>query len=215
MPKTIVLDLDETLLHTFDNPVFIDQYKIYSDPRLFSIIHPPGGKDISYSMNFDGERLWGLLRPNIFTFLKFVIDNYDVIIWSAGTDQYVNEIVKQIFLDSGMKTPKLIWGRSRCEYSDKGKFMHKPIIKLNGFNSIEVDPKSTLIIDDKTYTFTENPNNGVLIPQYCPGGGNVPTLTQLFDRSDDALIKLMEWLQKKEVMDCKDVRDLDKSEIFT
>ena len=63
----------------------------------------------------------------------------------------------------------------------------------------------------------ENPDNGILIPPYHPGMYNVnqfPTVEDLINRSDNTLIKLMNWLKRPEISNCTDVKLLDKSQIF-
>ena len=77
---------------------------------------------------------------------------------------------------------------------------------LNKYMSL----KNTFIVDDRLSVFQEpNPGNGIQIPAYKP------SLSIKSMRSDDiALKQLMRWLQKPEIMNCEDVRALDKRDIF-
>lgn len=220
--KTLILDLDETLVHSWENPQFLETYRIYEDPEKYRLFHPLGSHQIAYSMLLEmpggtQSRIWGLHRPHLYEFLSFAAENFDILVWSAGIRPYVDEITKQIFLESGLMSPKVIWSRSNCQ--NYNGLYHKPISELldelsrRPYTTFQVDPKSTLVIDDKPHTFMSNPANGILIPAYHPG--KTPTLEQLLDRSDDALLKLKAWLERPEVMNAPDVRTLDKSKIFT
>lgn len=225
-PKTLILDLDETLVHSWENPDFLELYEIYSNPEVYRKFHPTGSMQIAYSMILDlpcgQSRIWGLYRPYMYEFLHFAKNYFDnTFIWSAGAQSYVQEITRQIFLESGMIPPKLTWSRDKC-LNYQG-YYHKPISELlldisnRPFSQLKIDPKSTLILDDKLYTFMQNPQNGILINEYYPGRyrhEKYPRIEDLLDRSDNALLKLINWLDKPEVRNCLDVRNLDKTRIF-
>lgn len=225
-PKTLILDLDETLVHSWENASFLELYEIYSDPEIYRKFHPTGSPAIAYSMVLkfpQGQnRIWGLYRPHMDKFLLFAKNYFDnILVWSAAVEEYVQEIVRQKFLESGMVPPKLVWSRNKC--SNYQGYYHKPISELlldisnRPFSKLKIDPKSTLILDDKVYTFMQNPQNGVLIDPFSPGKdrpNEIPTLGDLLDRSDDALLKFMNWLERPEVRNCDDVRNLDKTHIF-
>jgi TFIIF-interacting CTD phosphatase-like protein len=226
-PTTLILDLDETLVHSWENPSFLDNYAIYEDPQMYRKFHPVGSHQIAYSMLLDmpggnTNKIWGLHRPHLQEFLSFAGEYFDnVLVWSAGIGPYVDEIVKQLFLESGLKSPKLVWSRNNC--SNYQGYYHKPItdvineLSRRPFTTFKVDSKWTLVIDDKSHTFMQNPQNGVLIPPYHPGKnrpGSTPTKQDLLDRSDTALLQLKAWLERPEVRHAQDVRTLDKTNIF-
>jgi hypothetical protein len=226
-PRTLVLDLDECIVHSWESPVFIEKYGIYTDPTIYRKFHPLGSPSICYSMVLDmnGHKnyIWGLHRPHLYEFLSFAGHYFDnIIVWSAGIVPYVEEIAKQIFLESGLRPPKLVWARNKCsKYQD---LYHKPIdeiiseLSTRTYETFKVDPKSTLILDDKQHTFMANVNNGILINVFFPGKerpGRVPTLDDLLNRSDKCLLQFMSWLQRPEVQNSEDVRLLDKTKIFS
>jgi TFIIF-interacting CTD phosphatase-like protein len=225
-PKTLILDLDETLIHSWENSRFIDTYKIYTDPTIYRRFHPLGTPQIAYSMLLDMNgslnRIWGLHRPYLYEFLSFAGQYFDnIIVWSAGIRPYVDEITKQIFLESGLQPPKIVWSRNKC--SNYQGLYHKPISEINAelatrpYETFTIDPKSTLILDDKQHTFMENPQNGILIRPYHPGKNRpekFPTMEDLLDRSDKDLLQFMRWLERPEVRNAEDVRSLDKTNIF-
>lgn len=225
-PKTLILDLDETLIHSYEDPHFLESYGIYTTPEIYRKFHPTGSSPIAYSMFLDlpsgNSRIWGLYRPYMYEFLSFAKEYFDnILVWSAGLQSYVEEISQRIFLDSGMSSPKLIWSRNKC-YNYQG-YYHKPISELisdistRPFSQLKIEAKSTLILDDKTYTFMQNPDNGVLIPIFYPGkdrSNKIPLLQDLLDRSDNALVQFMNWLKRSEVRNCEDIRILNKTKIF-
>lgn len=227
VPKTLILDLDETLVHSWENPQFLEAHKIYYDPTVYRKFHPVGSHQIAYSMLLDvapgkQSRIWGLHRPHLYEFLTFASEYFDsIILWSAGLRDYVEEINKGIFLEAGLRPPKVVWSRENC--ANYQGLYHKPIFSLvtdlanRPFTTFQIDPRWTLIVDDKIHTFKENPQSGILIPPYHPGKdnlGKVPSLNDLLDRSDNALLKLKAWLERPEVRDAPDIRSVDKSNIF-
>lgn len=234
-PKTLILDLDETLVHSWERPNFLETYQIYTNPEIARLFHPTGKSDIAYSIYLGSNNgnsaytninenlcIWGLKRPHLDEFINFCSHYFDhVLVWSAGIDSYVQEITKNIFRDSGFISPRLIWSRLNCS-SYQGYF-HKPISEISLSLSrqhpqtFSIDPKTTLILDDKVHTFMQNPQNGILIPPYHPGtdhSDRTPNLTDLTDRSDSALLKFMKWLNNPAVRNAEDVRFLDKTHIF-
>ena len=225
-PRTCILDVDETLVHTWDNTSFVSTYGIYTNPTLFRRFHPIGEPPLAYSIKFNdtnGENhAWGLYRPHLQTFLKFCDEYFDdILIWSAGVPDYVNNVIKHMYHDLGLRLPKLVWARPKCS-SYKGMY-HKPIgdiitdINSRPLSQLCIDPKSTIIVDDRNHTFMSNPQNGVLIPIYHPGKdryNRIPTIEDLLDRSDNNLIRLMSWLQTSMIRNAEDIRYVDKSTIF-
>jgi TFIIF-interacting CTD phosphatase-like protein len=222
--RTLILDLDETLACSQQNPQ-LEDYRIYRDPTIYRTFHPANARQICYSVVVETEngplKVWGVTRPGLEEFLRFAQEYFEnVIIWSAGIPPYVEEICKEIFTGPGLKMPRAIWSRDNCAsepaYFNTPQFYHKPLAKLvaaltSKDSPIKIDLAKTLILDDRTYTFLKNPENGVLIPSFRPSG----TLAELTDRSDRSLYKFMEWLNRPEVRSASDYRVLDKSNIFT
>lgn len=156
--------------------------------------------------------MWGLLRPYAREFLIFCFSYFrGVIVWSAGKKNYVHAIVDYLFKD--IKRPLVIYTYNELEGLQDKTFI-KPIKKLidnvpglNKYMSLE----NSFILDDRDSVFLgPNPGNGIKIPAYkC----NFSKLSSM--RADDiALKQLMIWLSKPEVINCKDVRELDKTNIF-
>jgi len=79
MKKLVLLDLDNTLIHTTNS------------------------KDENYNYSFiiNNYTYNGYFRPNLKEFLSFLFENYNVGIFTASTELYANNILKS-FLSSGI-----------------------------------------------------------------------------------------------------------------
>jgi len=185
LDKIIVLDLDETLISTIMDESFNKTNKGYEYLRLY-----PDLRGRLFRLNVQETHMWSLKRPHVNTFLRYVLDNFGkVIVWSAGTDEYVNEVVDWLF-GTILISPDAIYGRSFCELVTK-KYT-KPIRKLELqpelSDSVRMD--NTLFIDDNVISTSPNPANAVTIPRYHPG------LTPHEMLADDkALLQLINWLE--------------------
>lgn len=215
--RTIVLDLDDTCLHSYSDPDFPKEYRLEENPKYKKLFVSTGNSPVTYSFTTDGSYFWGLYRPHLFEFLDFVQEHFDnVYVWSAGVKPYVETIVENMFKKTGRRMPKMIFSRPQCAFNEE--IYHKPLVRvMDSTEILNVDIKNTLILDDHTYTFINNPRNGILIPQFAPGEENydeVPTIEELSDRSDDALLKLIKWFKSKEFTSSPDVRTLNKRHIF-
>jgi hypothetical protein len=220
--KCIVLDLDETLVHTDNEDANTDLLKeqgIFSNPSNYDL------RERTYKITMedvvskrgtgDKTEMWGILRPHVREFLITCFTYFRVvIIWSAGRKNYVHAIVDYLFL--GLPRPTLIWTFDDLEKLSgglSGGTLIKPLNKiiqkipaLSNYMSLE----NTFILDDRLTVFQEpNLHNGVEIPAYKPSF-NLKSLRA----NDTALLSFTNWLMKPEVMNATDVRQLDKSRIF-
>lgn len=215
----LILDIDETLAHTNDKNNSWHNLKIRSDPKKLDL------RDRSYVFNlrYDVEKsdlTWGIKRPHLKEFLLFCFNYFKiVIIWSAGTYNYVHSLTEILF--DGVYEPTLILTRDDCVTTENG--IEKPFWKL-----LEVYPelkdyvwfdqkiegstdyfKNVFIVDDRKVNFRQNPNNGIQIPEFF-------TSDKIDDlrKEDNALIQLMNWFNSPTVLGATDIRTLDKSHIF-
>lgn len=142
--KLIVLDVDETLIHT-------------SKERTKNAI------------KMDDEELYLNPRPYLNKFLKFVFQNYKVMIWSAGEKTYIEFFVKRFIHPLGYK-PIAVWTRNGCDtiLTDDGSVDYiKPLsILWSKYKIYDFTPKNTFIVDDKKSTAVFNPTNHILIKRF-------------------------------------------------
>jgi TFIIF-interacting CTD phosphatase-like protein len=188
--KNIVLDIDETLILSLLTP---------SDINSVDLTNPDNYNNLSLIF-IDKSPIYVFLRPYCQSFLRFCFKYFDkVIVWSAGSSEYVNAVVNKLFY--GIGRPYRVYDRSFCENTITG--YTKPLSKLiKEIPSLSLS--NTIIVDDKISNFDKNPSNGILIPAYSTVNNN-----------DDALVKLVQWLLSKDVMETNDIRVIPKDNIFT
>tara|TARA_R100000664_G_C2748190_1_gene135648 strand:+ start:816 stop:1505 length:690 start_codon:yes stop_codon:yes gene_type:complete len=210
--KYIILDIDATLVHTHGE---IEKYKlleIFSDSdkikyrkklysmKLYDVSGDPGLGNITV--------LSGIYRPYLKEFLDFCFIYFDkVIIWSAGRKKYVEKMCQIMFPLEDQ--PDDILTYNDCDLSRGVDNLKKPISKVFKRHP-EMNYKNTFIVDDRDDTFSLNSENGIQIPEY----ESDLSVEDITSHPDDNLLKLIAWFSSKKIMNCKDIRKLDKSDIF-
>ena len=181
--KLLILDLDETLIHTECVPD--DQSHLFEyDFKM------PSDKGSSY---------YTKKRPFLSQFLDYAFDNFDVAVWTAAGLDYATLVLENIGVD---KTKlKFFYTKENCtlrldyEYGPHSgqyygiKNLNK--IKKKGYNLDEV-----LIVDDVLATAQNNWGNLVLIKPFTD------------DDSDTELLKLISYLET--LKNSSNVRRIDK-----
>ena len=216
--KCIVLDLDETLVHSNEKMDQLKELGIMTDPALIDLrrrTYQITMDDVVYKKGLGVKTvMWGIVRPHVKEFLVSCFSYFKVVIvWSAGKRKYVDAIVDYLFKD--IKRPHVVYSYDECERTSTNLLV-KPLTKmienehgLSKYMSLE----NSFMIDDRRTVYAgfenDNPDNGIQIPAYKPSW-NIHSL-----RSDEiALKQLMTWFLKPEVMNSPDVRELDKSTVF-
>jgi TFIIF-interacting CTD phosphatase-like protein len=204
--KNIVLDLDQTLIHSHEKMDNLSRLGILRDSKFLPM------RDRTYVLRFeDGGTNWGIVRPHAEDFLVFCFSYFKhVIVWSAGTEEYVDLVVDYLFRD--IRKPDLVYSREDCTLPDDCKDLCKPLTKLiHDEPWLGLTEKNTYFLDDMDYTFRKNERNAIHIP-----GFDTTTKDRLTQKSvtrdDDALKKLTTWFMKNR--DVSDVRLVDKTHIF-
>ncbi len=128
MKRLLVLDIDETLLHsTYED--------LKREPDFF----------------FKERRVY--LRPHLQEFMRFCFNNYDVAIWTAAKADYARFVLKKISVD--LKIFKFIWTRKHCQKITKWNgFMNQEFYLKDLNNIIGYDTTEILIIDDTPQNVT-------------------------------------------------------------
>lgn len=200
--KTVVLDVDETLVHTEEEIKNLEKMGVMTYPAL-------AGETYIISLDNGKTELWGTKRPHLDEFLLFCFTYFDkVCVWSAGQRDYVHSIVDRLF--APFRKPDIVMTFDDCVQNKDGdwikpldKFFNHPKAKGNIF------PEDTYIIDDRTYTFEQNSDNGVLIPPYSPS--NIDELR----KEENNLTRLRGWFMQPQTKNVKDVRNLNKTAVFS
>jgi NLI interacting factor-like phosphatase. len=220
----IVLDLDSTLINTFDEMESLQRLKIMTDPRLVELRSRTYVLRLEDADSKRGEgsitKLWGITRPHVKEFLIYCFSRFaGVAIWSAGKEKYVEAVVDYLFRN--IKKPDLvfscrqtgpdeefIWHRDQCD-TVNGHIV-KPLHRLIEAYGGDMSLSNTFIVDDTESTFRENPENAIFIPRYEPA----PTINSI-STDDPTLLQLMKWFELPEVKNNTDIRTLKKDNIFT
>ena len=134
--KTLVLDLDETLIHSAFEPF---------NPR----------DDITLTMKMkDNDIIIHVLkRPYLDEFLNIVTQKYEVVIFTASISDYANPLLDQ--LDPMKKISHRLF-REHCTKADNGLF-------IKDLNRLGRDLKNVIIIDNNPVSFIANKANGLPI----------------------------------------------------
>jgi len=218
MSKTklnFVLDLDATLVHTHgdvENFDVLDTFKKGQRIKLRKRLYTMKLYDVSVEEGTGEEViLSGIYRSYLEEFIPFLQDYCNiVIVWSAGRMKYVKEMCRKIF---PINQPYIIYTYDDCDVG-KGDYLKKPLKKLFEDPRLKgkgVNETNTFVLDDREDTFSLNKKNGIQIPEF----ESDLTAEEILFHPDNNLIKLMCWLKREEVINCRDVRELNKDEIFT
>lgn len=204
--KKIVLDVDETMVHTMEdiqdfrefkqNPQYLSLRKRIYD---FWIDDPQNGK----------EHVWGITRPHLWEFLSFCHHEFggdNIFIWSAGDKPYVHAVCDFIWQDFNF--PRDILTSDHCYVNPRNDEYGKPLKIIYEMHD-DLLPKSTIIIDDLKKNLKHNKHNGILIPAYKPEP-NIKDMT----KDDTALLNIIDFFDTQTFRNTDDIRILDKTRIF-
>lgn len=132
--KTLILDLDETLVHSAFYPF---QKK----------------SDIILKINIDGKNhiIHVLKRPNLDYFLDKISELFNIIIFTASLQQYAEPLIN--ILDKENKFKRMF--RQNCEHKN-GKY-------IKDLNQIGQNYKDIIIVDNNPNSYLNNQENGIPI----------------------------------------------------
>ena len=139
--KTLILDLDETLVHSSFKPI-----------NYNNAFHKP---DIFLSIYFRGNNhnVYVLKRPYVHEFLKEMNKIYNIIIFTASVKEYANPLLD--VLDTEKVIKKRLF-REDCCIGTTGKFIKDlKILKMN--------LKDLILVDNNPISYSYNICNGVPI----------------------------------------------------
>ncbi len=130
-PRTLVLDLDETLLHAEDE---FDK-------------NPTPENTAAY-----------VLRPGLFRFLDSVSKLYELVVFTASTEEHAGPLVKAI--ESKRKYFSCVLYRSSCVFTN-GYYVKD----LRILRSVR-DLKNVVAVDDSLISFAFNLDNGIAVSPF-------------------------------------------------
>ncbi|CAD8203485.1 unnamed protein product [Paramecium octaurelia] len=135
--KTIVLDLDETLVHSQFQPMD------YCDLCLDIVVQ---------SQNF---KVYVLVRPGAKQFIDELSNFYDIILWTASLKEYAQPVMD--FVDPNKKAIDRLF-RESCTIIKGGLTKDLSILGR--------DLKDIIIVDNSILSFTLNPDNGFKVRDF-------------------------------------------------
>ncbi|GKA35499.1 retrovirus-related pol polyprotein from transposon TNT 1-94 [Tanacetum coccineum] len=141
--RTVVLDLDETLIHS----------TIFRDTSI--PITPPVNYD--FLVTFGREVAYVKKRPYVDEFLQFLNqNNFEIVIFTAGTKEYASPVLDR--LDPyGFISHRL--------YRDSRKLVNGKY-HVKDLSNLGRDLRNVLIVDDKQRSYKLQPENGIPIKRF-------------------------------------------------
>ncbi|KAL7716433.1 Mitochondrial import inner membrane translocase subunit TIM50 [Entamoeba marina] len=150
---TVVLDLDETLIHTHLQP-----FNVSSD---------------HFTITIDGNDYLVSIRPHVRYFLKSLSKKYEVVLFTAGTERYANQIIEELERDENFFTHKLY------QNSCKNKFGHL----LKNASKLGRDLKKVVCVDDNHYAWKSTEN--LITCKRYNGGDEDSELIQILQKIEE------------------------------
>lgn len=185
--KLLILDMDETLLHTES---FRDND--YLPEGSYDFKFPLGGGAWANDENW----YFTIKRPFLDEFMKYAFDNFKVAIWTAGGSDYANEVIKRCGIDR--KKLEFFWTREKCvikyDFENGHHYGEKPLSKVH--KSLGWNLNNILIVDDVLKTAVNNYGNLIHIKDF------------MYERNDTELLKLMNYLET--IKDAPNFRTIEK-----
>lgn len=137
---TVVLDLDETLVHAKTEPI--------------------QGSDIRFSVNFDGQNypVWVCRRPGVNEFVKQLSTFCDVIVFTASQKVYADQLLDVLERMIGCKVIKSRYFRDSC-VEVMGNY-------VKDLSVLDCDMRRTVIIDNSPQAFALQVDNGIPIKSW-------------------------------------------------
>lgn len=210
--KNLILDLDETMVHTFSPEDKAGRFMDEMDSSR------------QYTIEFErGGALYGYVRPHAEEFLIGVFELFDTVsVWSAGTHEYVHKIVEVLFervnkiLAGQGKShvkPYFIMTRRHCNElklsSDRKVCRFKPLSivfkQYKTFNS-----KNTILVDDRQDICELNCLNNIQLPEYILTYETYESL-----KNDRALLDLLRWFRGESFSSTDDIVTAKRTSPFS
>lgn len=141
--KTLVLDLDETLVHSSLEPCFN--------------IYAPKSIKIKWKSSFEDkiETAYTHIRPGALKFLSKATELFEVVFFTASMPRYAEQISK-VLDRKGYKYPLL--ARNECKFQG-GKF-------VKDLSVVNRDLKNVIIVDNLPISYQNNTENGLPISSW-------------------------------------------------
>jgi hypothetical protein len=158
----LVLDLDETLIHTIQSDVPRKDLERYAD--------------FSFQIGANSPNFYVFKRPGLREFLETVFEKFKRVgIWTAADSLYAKAVLKRILTYEQMSKLDFVFSRGFCD-SDVIGFV-KPLQKIfdlagtvnkDGKKFSTWNPEETIQLDNCAQVMKLNLRNGIVAPDYKP-----------------------------------------------
>ena len=145
--KLLILDLDETLIHSDLDFTLKEKIQNYDKILYFNSEEE---KNIPIPL---------LLRPCVEKFLNYVEKEFDLIIFTASDQDYADAIID--YIEKDKKYFKMRLYRNHCIFIEPGLY----IKDLRIFSDIK-NMEDIIILDNSLFSFANQLNNGILITSF-------------------------------------------------
>lgn len=107
-------------------------------------------------------------RPQLQSFLTWLFKNFNVMVWSAASPDYVDFIVKNIILNKKNRKLDRVFNSTHCDESQEMYNGDTKNLNLlwDKYDFENYGPYNTLIIDDMKHVIDSQPNNAIRIKKF-------------------------------------------------
>ena len=162
--KILVIDLDETLIHTSFNKIPNPDFKIILDSTIFS-------KKNSKNKNIELKKVveaYICIRPGVDEFLSQLSKHYSLYVYSASSKQYLNNIIKNIDKNNIIekcycREDCIIYVENTEEDFDKPNNKYNYVKDLKKINK---DLRNIVFVDNNIMSFKLQEKNGIPIKSW-------------------------------------------------
>ena len=145
--KLLILDLDETLIHSDLDFLLKDKNRNYDKILYFDSDEE---KNIPLPL---------VIRPGLYEFLDYASENFDLVVFTASDQDYADTIIN--YIEKDKKYFKMRLYRDNCIFIDPGLYI-KDLRIFNSWKKME----DIIIIDNSLFSFANQLNNGILITSF-------------------------------------------------
>jgi RNA polymerase II subunit A small phosphatase-like protein len=138
--KLLVLDLDETLIYSVENP-------------------------LERTPDFSVFNYFVYKRPGVDYFLSTCTSWFDTAVWTSAGSDYAHQIIQHIFPEP--KKLQFIFTEERCNVRfDYESSSYSYVKRLKKLKKRGYPLDKVLIVDDTPETFIDNYSNAILVQKY-------------------------------------------------
>ncbi len=138
--KLLVLDIDETLIHSSESHLGRDPDFTLFDYHIYK-------------------------RPGVDRFIQTCFDWFEVGFWTSATPEYAEAVLKE--LNGSAKDRAFLWTRERCTYRTDLETRHQYVVKdIRKLVRKGYDPARIIFVDDRADSLERSHGNAVIVDRY-------------------------------------------------